>query len=61
MDWPQNGGEFRLGDFQVQSGDARLVWKCPCPASLARRYPDAAFLKASVRRWSNKYTDEPRT
>jgi homoserine O-acetyltransferase/O-succinyltransferase len=31
MDWPQNGGEFRLGDFQVQSGevirDARLVWK----------------------------------
>src|SRR3984893_5944240 len=31
MDWPQNSGEFRLGDFQVQSGefirDARLVWK----------------------------------
>src|SRR5882757_9383785 len=31
MDWPRNGGEFRLGDFQVQSGevirDARLVWK----------------------------------
>jgi hypothetical protein len=53
----------RLGDFQVQSGevirDARLVWKRPCPASFAdrscmesaRRYPDAAFLKASVRRW----------
>jgi len=31
MSWPQNNGEFRLGDFQVQSGeiirDARLVWK----------------------------------
>jgi homoserine acetyltransferase len=31
MDWPQSSGEFRLGDFQVQSGefirDARLVWK----------------------------------
>jgi homoserine O-acetyltransferase len=31
MSWPQSGGEFRLGDFQVQSGevirDARLVWK----------------------------------
>jgi homoserine O-acetyltransferase len=31
MDWPQNSGEFRLGDFQVQSGevirDARIVWK----------------------------------
>ncbi len=31
MDWPQNSGEFRLGDLQVQSGevirDARLVWK----------------------------------
>ena len=58
-----DGGEFCLGDFQVQSGevirDARLIWKRPCPASLAdrscmdtaRRYPDAAFLKASVRRW----------
>src|SRR4051812_32940573 len=31
MSWPQSSGEFRLGDFQVQSGetirDARLVWK----------------------------------
>ena len=31
MSWPQSNGEFRLGDFQVQSGeiirDARLVWK----------------------------------
>ena len=31
MNWPQGNGEFRLGDFQVQSGeiirDARLVWK----------------------------------
>jgi homoserine O-acetyltransferase len=31
MSWPQNTGEFRLGAFQVQSGeiirDARLVWK----------------------------------
>ena len=31
MTWPQNSGEFRLGDFKVQSGevirDARLVWK----------------------------------
>jgi homoserine O-acetyltransferase len=31
MDWPQTSGEFRLGDFQVQSGevirDARLSWK----------------------------------
>jgi homoserine O-acetyltransferase/O-succinyltransferase len=31
MDWPTNTGEFRLGDFQVQSGevirDARIVWK----------------------------------
>src|ERR1700753_719343 len=31
MDWPQCNGEFRLGDFQVQSGevirDARLSWK----------------------------------
>lgn len=31
MSWPQSGGEFRLGDFEVQSGevirDARLVWK----------------------------------
>src|SRR4051794_41373886 len=31
MSWPQSRGEFRLGDFQVQSGDtirdARLVWK----------------------------------
>ena len=31
MSWPQSSGEFRLGDFEVQSGevirDARLVWK----------------------------------
>src|ERR1051325_10228086 len=31
LNWPQSRGEFRLGDFQVQSGeiipDARLVWK----------------------------------
>src|SRR5262245_46433373 len=31
MSWPQNSGEFRLGDLEVQSGeimrDARLVWK----------------------------------
>ncbi len=31
MDWPTNTGEFRLGDFHVQSGevirDARIVWK----------------------------------
>ncbi|WP_424630147.1 alpha/beta fold hydrolase [Bradyrhizobium sp. SYSU BS000235] len=31
MDWPTKTGEFRLGDFQVQSGevirDARIVWK----------------------------------
>ncbi len=31
MNWPQESGEFRLGDFEVQSGevirDARLVWK----------------------------------
>jgi homoserine O-acetyltransferase/O-succinyltransferase len=31
MSWPDSSGEFRLGDFQVQSGetirDARLVWK----------------------------------
>ncbi len=31
MTWPQQTGEFRLGDFTVQSGevirDARLVWK----------------------------------
>jgi homoserine O-acetyltransferase len=31
MNWPQSSGEFRLGDFPVQSGeiirDARLVWK----------------------------------
>ena len=31
MSWPQNSGEFRLGDFKVQSGeiirDARLAWK----------------------------------
>ena len=31
MSWPQSSGEFRLGDFAVQSGetirDARLVWK----------------------------------
>jgi homoserine O-acetyltransferase len=31
MSWPQSSGEFRLGDFKVQSGevirDARLVWK----------------------------------
>jgi homoserine O-acetyltransferase len=31
MTWPQSSGEFRLGDFPVQSGDtirdARLVWK----------------------------------
>ncbi len=31
MDWPQSGGEFALGDLQVQSGevmrDARLAWK----------------------------------
>lgn len=31
MDWPTNTGEFRLGDFHVQSGevirDARVVWK----------------------------------
>ncbi len=31
MTWPQTSGEFRLGDFKVQSGetirDARLVWK----------------------------------
>lgn len=31
MDWPTNTGEFRLGDYQVQSGevirDARIVWK----------------------------------
>jgi homoserine O-acetyltransferase len=31
MDWAQEDGEFRLGDFTVQSGavirDARLVWK----------------------------------
>ena len=31
MTWPQRNGEFRLGDFPVQSGemmrDARLVWK----------------------------------
>jgi hypothetical protein len=62
MDRPQES-EFRLGDFQVQSGevvrDARLVWKRSSPASFAdrscmettRRFPDDAFLKASVRRW----------
>src|SRR5215475_8407387 len=31
MNWPQSSGEFRLGDFKVQSGeiirDAKLVWK----------------------------------
>src|SRR5215475_13128176 len=31
MTWPQSSGEFRLGDFPVQSGevirDAKLVWK----------------------------------
>ena len=31
MTWPQESGEFRLGDFRVRSGeiirDARLVWK----------------------------------
>jgi homoserine O-acetyltransferase/O-succinyltransferase len=40
MNWPQNTGEFRLGDFQVQSGevipDARLVWKTHGTLSPAR-------------------------
>ncbi len=40
MTWPQTSGEFRLGDFKVQSGetirDARLVWKSHGRLSPAR-------------------------
>ena len=40
MTWPQQSGEFRLGDFKVQSGetirDARLVWKSHGRLSPAR-------------------------
>jgi homoserine O-acetyltransferase/O-succinyltransferase len=40
MSWPQQTGEFRLGDFKVQSGetirDAKLVWKSHGTLSPAR-------------------------
>jgi homoserine O-acetyltransferase len=40
MSWPRQSGEFRLGDFKVQSGeiirDAKLVWKTHGSLSPAR-------------------------
>ena len=40
MTWPQQTGEFRLGDFKTQSGetirDAKIVWKSHGTLSAAR-------------------------
>jgi homoserine O-acetyltransferase len=40
MSWPQTSGDYRLGDYQVQSGevirDAKLVWKAHGTLSAAR-------------------------
>jgi hypothetical protein len=62
MDWPQNGAECRWGDVQIPSGevirDAHFALETSKPSVVdrscmmtARRYSDAALLKALVRRW----------